>query len=80
MPAKLIAIIAILRLESTGRRKDFGRLLVGQSQGIEGIPEQILVAVSEISVHLLVGNHVVGKVQNRKIQAIVASFVKDHLP
>jgi hypothetical protein len=76
MATELIAVVSTLRLVPTSCRKDLGRLLIWQSQCIEGITEQILVAVSEVTVHLLIGDHVVGEMQYREVQAVVASLVK----
>lgn len=80
MATELVAVVPILRLEPACRGKDLGRLLIRQTQSIEGIPEQILVAVSKITVHFLMGDHVVGEMQHGEVQAVVTSFVKHDLP
>jgi hypothetical protein len=79
MPTELITILPILRLEPTRRRKNLGRLLIRQAQSVERIPEEILVAVSEETIHIRVGDHVIGEVKDGEVEAVVAAFVKDDL-
>lgn len=79
MPTERITILPILRLKPARRRKYLWRLLIRQPQRIKRIPEQILVAVAEDTVHVGIGDHVVGEMEHGEVEAVVASFVKDDL-
>lgn len=88
-------ILALPVLVSAGRGKLVRIHLVVQTQGVVGVSlrisisagghsgrrphEGVLVAVAEEVVHVSLLHHMVGDVQDGKVEPIVASLVKQHL-
>jgi hypothetical protein len=79
MSAEVDAVVSILCLITSRRRKYFWSLLIGQSKRVERISEEILVAITEETVHVGIGYHVICQMQDSKVQTIIASFIKDDL-